>query len=70
MYAITGLASDSPPTEDEIRLALRGKLHSRKSAKDRRANARIHEPRKDTTISDHNHTIEWVLGRNQKAIIF
>ena len=70
MYAITGLASDAPPTEDEIRLALRGRLHSRKSAKDRRSNVTVHEPQKDLSISDPNYTIEWVLGRNQRAILF
>lgn len=70
MYSITGLASDAPPTEDEIRRALSGRLHSRKSAKDRREGVTIHEPRNDLTISDHNHTIEWVLGRNQKDIPF
>lgn len=68
MYSITGLASNTAPHESEIRQALSGKLHSRKSAKSQRIT--IHEPRKDITISDHNHTIEWVIGRNQKEISF
>lgn len=68
MYAITGLASGTAPHESEIYRAMRGKLHSRKSAKDQRVT--IHEPRKDISISDHNHTIEWVVGRNQREIPF
>lgn len=68
MYAITGLASGTAPHESEIYRAMRGKLHSRKSAKDQRVT--LHEPRKDISISDHNHTIEWVIGRNQKEIPF
>jgi len=68
MYAITGLASNTAPHESEIYRALKGKLHSRRSAKDQRLT--IHEPRKDITISDHNYTIEWVIGRNQKEIPF
>jgi len=68
MYSITGLASNTAPHESEIRQALSGELHSRKSAKSQRVT--IHEPGKDISISDHNHTIEWVIGRNQKEIPF
>lgn len=67
MMSITGLADGCPPSEDEIRRVMRGILHSRKSAKDQR---KLHEPRKDWTISDSHYTVEWVLGRNQKDIVF
>ena len=68
MYGITGLASGTAPHEDEIRRALSGRLHSRQSAKDQRVT--IHEPRKSTTISDPEYTVEWVIGRNQRDIPF
>jgi len=54
------------PSEEEIKLCMSGRLHSRKSASDMRHPV----TRKERPISDTGFTTEWVLGRYQKAIPF
>lgn len=66
VMSIVGLASGSAPTEDDIYRAMRGRPHSRKSAKDQRRPI----TRKEFPISDPRFTVEWVLGRDQKEIPF
>jgi len=66
MLSITALADGCAPTEAEIGRMMRGRPHSRQSAK----NQRHPITRKELPISDPPYTVKWVQGRNQKNVPF